>query len=120
MGKRVFITAMLLVVTSGKCVGETKGSDTSPQDPGGRPKDRRLLINDPSTLQKEIEALQREMMSLKSHVTTMETKVTSMNSLKTEVTSLNTEVSTQRTRILSLESKLNSRNQQGRCSVTSP
>lgn len=106
----MFITAMLLVVTSGTCVGGNKGSDTSPQDPGGRPKDRRLLLNDPSTLLKEIEALQREMTSLKSHVTTMETEVASLNSLKTEV-------STQRTLILSLESQLNSRNQPGRCTV---
>lgn len=31
----MFITAMLLVVTSGTCVGETKGSETSTQDSGG-------------------------------------------------------------------------------------
>lgn len=96
MEKRVFITVILLVVTSGGCVGDNKETVTSPQDSGGEPKGRRLLLNDPNTLLKEIEALQREMTSLKSHVTTMETEVT-----------------TQRTRIFSLESQLNSRNQQG-------
>lgn len=85
-------------------MGDNKETETSPQDSGSEPKDRRLLLNDPSTLLKEIEALHREMTSLKSHVTTMETEVASLNSLKTEV-------STQRTLILSLESQLNSRNQ---------
>lgn len=103
MEKRVFITVILLVVTSGACVGDNKETETSPQDSGGEPKGRRLLLNDPNTLLKEIEALQREMTSLKSHVTTMETEVT-----------------TQRTRILSLESQLSSRSKQGRCTVTSP
>lgn len=103
----MFITVILLVVTSGGCVGDNKETVTSPQDSGGEPKGRRLLLNDPSTLLKEIEALQREITSLKSQVTTVETEVVSLNSLKTEV-------STQRTLILSLESQLNSRNQPGR------
>lgn len=107
MENRVLITVILLVVTCGGCVGDNKETETSPQDSGSEPKDRRLLLNDPSTLLKEIEALHREMTSLKSHVTTMETEVASLNSLKTEV-------STQRTLILSLESQLNSRNQPGR------
>lgn len=117
MKKRMFITVILLVVTSGACVGDHKETETLPQDSGGEPKGRRLLLNDPNTLLKEIEALQREMTSLKSHVTTMETEVTSMNSLKTEMASLKTEVSTQSTRILSLESQLNYRNQEGRCTL---
>lgn len=92
----MFITVILLVVTRGTCVGDNKETETSPLDSGGEPKGRRLLLNDPNTLLKEIEALQREMTSLKSHVTTVETEVTA-----------------QRTRIFSLESQLNSRNQQG-------
>lgn len=96
MEKRMFITVILLVVTRGTCVGDNKETETSPLDSGGETKGRRLLLNDPNTLLKEIEALQREMTSLKSHVTTVETEVTA-----------------QRTRIFSLESQLNSRNQQG-------
>lgn len=103
MENRMFITVILLVVTSGGCVGDNKETEISPLDSGGETKGRRLLLNDPNTLLKEIEALQREMTSLKSHVTTMETEVT-----------------TQRTRILSLESQLSSRSKQGRCTVTSP
>lgn len=38
MEKRVFITVILLVVTSGGCVGDNKETETSPQDSGVNPR----------------------------------------------------------------------------------
>lgn len=119
----MLIAAVFLLIFCGFDVYGNKEKAADMDNSGIRPKDRRLLLNDPSTLQKEIEALKIEMTSLKSHmatqdaeVTTLNTKIntlnTEMNSKNTELNSVNADVTkfkaevlTQRTQIQSLQSR---------------
>lgn len=119
----MLIAAVFLLIFSGFDVYGNKEKAADMDNSGIRPKDQRLLLNDPSTLLKEIEALKIEMTSLKSHmatqdaeVTTLNTKIntlntemnsknTELNSVNADVTKLKAEVLTQRTLIQSLQSR---------------
>lgn len=103
----MFIAAVFLLIFSGFDVYGNKERAADTDDSGIRPKDRRLLLNDPSTLLKEIEALKIEVTSLKSHMATQDAEVTTLN---TEINTLNTEMNSKNTELNSVNAELNSVN----------
>lgn len=103
----MLIAAVFLLMITGFDVYGNKERAADIDDSGVRPKDRRLLLNDPSTLLKEIEALNIEMTSLKSHMATQDAEVTTLN---TKINTLNTEMNSKNTELNSVNAELNSVN----------
>lgn len=103
----MLIAAVFLLIFSGFDVYGNKEKAADMDNSGIRPKDQRLLLNDPSTLLKEIEALKIEMTSLKSHMATQDTEVTTLN---TKIKTLNTEMNSKNTELNSVNTELNSVN----------
>ncbi|XP_034320784.2 uncharacterized protein [Magallana gigas] len=103
----MLIAAVFLLIFSGFDVYGNKEKAADMDNSGIRPKDQRLLLNDPSTLLKEIEALKIEMTSLKSHMATQDAEVTTLN---TKINTLNTEMNSKNTELNSVNTELSNVN----------
>ncbi|XP_048750844.2 uncharacterized protein LOC125662611 [Ostrea edulis] len=90
---------------------------SSLQDQTIREVDRRLLLNDPQTIQVQLEAVQKEMQTLKTLVNTQQTKIqlmdTLVNSQQTKIQTQETLVNSQQSQIQSLQSQLTKPPNQG-------